>query len=101
MSLLDPYGYWWPPTYSNWLLMSIFVQHVFLYLFITVIYTLLGLFEASYILPVDTGGLSPNPNGLFCMFSCQNILLYFQGRFGALNNVFLSRHSQTIDRVRF
>jgi hypothetical protein len=32
--------------------------------------------------------LSPNPTGLFCMFSCQHILLYFQGCFGALNVVF-------------
>jgi hypothetical protein len=66
----DPGGYWWPPTYPNWLLVSIFVQHVFLYCFIIVIYTLLGLSEALHILQVDTGGLSPNPTGLFCMFSC-------------------------------
>jgi hypothetical protein len=77
-----------------------FVQHVFLYCFIIVSSTLLGLSEASHILQVDTGGLSPNPTGLFCMFSCQHILLYFQGCFGALNIVFLTRHSQTIDRVR-
>jgi hypothetical protein len=96
----DPDGYWWPPTYSNWLLVSIFVQHVFLYCFIIVSSTLLGLSEASHILQVDTGGLSPNPTGLFCMFSCQHILLYFQGCFEALNIVFLTRHSQTVDRVR-
>jgi hypothetical protein len=93
----DRGGYWWPPTYSNWLLVSIFIQHVFLYYFIIVSSTLLGLSEASHILQVDMGGLSPNPTGLFCMFSCQHILLYFQGCFGALNIVFLTRHSQTID----
>jgi hypothetical protein len=84
----DPDGYWWPPTYSNWLLVSVFVQHVFLYCFIIVSSTLLGLSKASHILQVDTGGLSPNPTGLFCMFSCQHILLYFQGCFGALNIFF-------------
>jgi hypothetical protein len=77
-----------------------FVQHVLLYCFVIVGSTLMGLFEAPHILQVDTGGLSPNPTGLFCMFSCQHILLYFQGRFGALNVVFLARHSQTVDRVR-
>jgi hypothetical protein len=62
--------------------------------------TLLGLSEAPHILQVDTGGLLPNPIGLFCMFSCHHILLYFQGRFGALNVSFLARHSRTVDRVK-
>jgi hypothetical protein len=57
------------------------------------------IFEASHILQVDTGGLSPNPIGLFHMFSCQHILLYFQGFFGALNIVFLARHSHNVNRV--
>jgi hypothetical protein len=96
----DPGGYWWPPTYSNWLLMSDFFQHVFLYCFIIVSSTLMGLSEASHILQVDMGGISPNPTVLFCMFSCQHILLYFQSYFGALNIVFLALHSQTIDRVK-
>jgi hypothetical protein len=96
----DPGGYWWPPTYSNWLLVSVFVQHVLLYYFVIVGSTLLGLSEAPHILQVDTGGLSPNPTGLFYMFSCHHIFLYFRGRFGALNVVFLSRHSQIGDRVR-
>jgi hypothetical protein len=60
----------------------------------------MGLSEASHILQVDTGGLSPNPFGLFCMFSCQHIFLYFQGYFGALKIVFLAHHSQTVDGVR-
>jgi hypothetical protein len=77
-----------------------FVQHVFMYCFIIVISTLLGLSGASHILQVDMGGLSPNPTGLFCIFSYQHILLYFQGCFEALNNVFLTHHSQTVDRVR-
>jgi hypothetical protein len=93
-------GYWWPPTYSNWILLSIFVQHVLMYFLVIVGSTLLGLSEAPHILQVDIGGLSPNPTGLFCMFSCQHILLYFQGRFGALNIVFLAHHSQTVDKVR-
>jgi hypothetical protein len=59
--------------------------------------TLMGLFEALDIFQVDTGGLSPNPTDLFCMFSCQHILLYFQVHFGALNNVFLACHSQIVD----
>jgi hypothetical protein len=62
--------------------------------------TLMGMFEALHIFQVDTGDLSPNPTGLFCMFSCQHILLYFQGRFGALNSVFLALHNQIIDGVR-
>jgi hypothetical protein len=66
-----------------------FIQHVFLYCFIIVISTLLGMYEASDIVEVDMHGLSPNPTGLFGMFSCQHILLYFQGCFGALNIVFL------------
>jgi hypothetical protein len=65
-----------------------FVQHILLYCFVIVSYTLLGLSEAPHILQVDMGGLSPNPTGLFCMFSCQHILLYFQGHFGALNIFF-------------
>ena len=85
---IDPDGYCWPPTYSNCLLMSIFVQCVFLYCFIIVSSTLMGMSKASHILQVDMGGLLPNPTSLFCMFSCQHILLYFQGYFGALNIVF-------------
>ena len=48
----------------------------------------LGFSEALHIFQVDTGGLPTNPTRLFCMFSCRHIFLYFQGRFGALNNVF-------------
>jgi hypothetical protein len=62
--------------------------------------TLLGLFESPHSLQVDTDGLSPKPTGLFCMFSCQHIVVYFQGHFGALNVVFLARHSQVVDGVR-
>jgi hypothetical protein len=94
-------GYWWPPTYSNWLLLTILVQEVIIYFFVMVVSTLSGLFEAPHILQVDTSGLPPNSNDLFCMFSCQHILLYFQGCFGALNNVFLAFHSQTINEVIF
>jgi hypothetical protein len=63
--------------------------------------TLLALCESPHILQVDTGGLSPNPTVLFCMFSCQHMLLYFQGHFGALNIVFLAHHSQTIEKLEF
>jgi hypothetical protein len=59
--------------------------------------TLLGLNESPHILQVDNGDLLPNQTSLFCMFSCQHILLYFQGRFGALNIVFLARHNQIVD----
>jgi hypothetical protein len=38
---------------------------------------------------VDNGGHPPIPNDLFWKFSCQYIFLYFQGRFGSLNNFFL------------
>jgi hypothetical protein len=74
-----------------------FIQHVLLYCFTIVISTLLRLFEASHILQVDMGDLSPNPIILFCIFSCHHILLYFQGYFGALNIVFLTLCSQTVD----
>jgi hypothetical protein len=76
------------------------VQHVLLYLFVIVGSTLLGLSKALHIFQVDIGGLKPNRTGLFCMFSCQDILLCFQGYFEGLNNVFLSRHSQTVGGVR-
>jgi hypothetical protein len=77
------------------------VQHVLLYLFVIVGSTLSGLFESLHIFQVYSGGLPPNPTGLFCMFSCQHILVYFQGHFGALNSVFLARHNQIVDRVKF
>jgi hypothetical protein len=51
------------------------VQHVLLYFFVIVGYTLLGLSESLHIFQVDTGGLSPNPTDLFCMFSCHHIFL--------------------------
>jgi hypothetical protein len=98
--LIDPGGYWWPPTYSNWLLLFVFSSTRSSVLLCNCGFYTSGDFEALHIFQVDIGGLSPNPTFLFCMFSCQHILLYFQGRFGALNNVFLARHSQTIDRVR-
>jgi hypothetical protein len=60
----------------------------------------MGMSEASHIIQVDMGGLSPNPSNLFCMFSCHHIFLYFQGCLEALNIVFLAHHSQTIDEVR-
>jgi hypothetical protein len=62
--------------------------------------TLLGLSEALHNFQVDIGGHPPNPTGLFWIFSCQYIFLYFQGRFGALNSVFLSYHNQSVDRVK-
>jgi hypothetical protein len=77
-----------------------FFQHILLYCFVIVGSTLMGLFEAPHILQVDMGGLSPIPTRLFCMFSCHHILMYFQGRFGALHVVFLARHIQIVDRVR-
>jgi hypothetical protein len=46
----DPGGYWWPPTYSSWLLVSVFVQNVLLYCFVIVGYTLLGFSESPHIL---------------------------------------------------
>ena len=76
------------------------VQHILLYLFVIVGYTLLRLSEALHIFQVETGGLPPNPTFLFWMFACQLIFLYFQGHFGALNNVFLACHSQTVNGVR-
>jgi hypothetical protein len=79
---------------------SFFVHNVLLYCFVIMSSTLLGLFEAPHILQVDTGDLSPNPTDIFCMFSCQHILMYFQGHFGALNVVFLARHSQIVGKVK-
>jgi hypothetical protein len=76
------------------------VQHILLYFFVIVDSTLLGLSKSLHIFLMDIGGLSPNPTSLFYMFSCHHILMYFQGRFGGLNTVFLTCHSQTADRVR-
>ena len=70
-----------------------FVQHILLYCIVIVGSTRMGLYEAPYILQVDA-------SGLFCTFSCHHILLYFQGHFGALNNVILARHSQIVDGVK-
>jgi hypothetical protein len=64
-------------------------QHVLLYLFVIMGSTLLGPSESLRIFQVDTGGLPPNPADLIWDFSCQHIFLYFEGHFGALNNVFL------------
>jgi hypothetical protein len=72
-----------------------------MYFFVIVGYILLGLSESLHIFQVETGGCPPNPTGLFWMFSGQHIFLYFQGRFGALNSVFLDFHSQIVDGVRF
>jgi hypothetical protein len=99
MPPVDPSGYWWPPTYSNWILLSVLVQHILLYFFVIVGSTLPGRYEIIHIFQVDTGGLPSNLTFLFCIFSCQDILVYFQGRFGALNNGFLSPHSQNVDIV--
>jgi len=96
----DPGGCWCPPTYSNWLLLLVFISKSYSILFVIVGSTLLGLSEALHIFQVETGGHPPNPTVLFWKFSCQHILLYFQGRFGALNNIFLARHSQIVDEVR-
>jgi hypothetical protein len=100
MPPVDLGGYWWPPTYSNWILLSFLVQHVLLYFFVIVGSTLPGRYEIIHIFQVDTGGLPSNLTFLFCIFSCQHILVYFQGRFGALNNGFLAPHSQNVDIVR-
>jgi hypothetical protein len=99
-SIPDPGGYWWPPTYSNRLLLTVLVQHVLLYFFVIVVSTLPGLYESMHIFHMDIGGHPPNPTDLFWKFSCKYIFLYFQGHFGALNNVFLAFHSQTIDKVK-
>jgi hypothetical protein len=78
----------------------LFFQHVLLYCFVIVGSTLLGLSKSPHIRQVNMGSFSPNPTGLFCMFSCHHILMYFQGCFGALNVVFLDRHSQIEDIVK-
>jgi hypothetical protein len=31
----------------------------------------------------------------------KHILVYFEGHFGSINNVFLAHHIQTVDKVRF
>jgi hypothetical protein len=85
------------PTGSSY---QFLVQHALLYFFVIVGSTLSGLSESLHIFQVDTGGIPPNPTSLFCMFSCLHIFLYFQGHFGALNNVFLACHIQIVDRVR-
>ena len=97
--LNDVGGYWWPQTYSNWLLLIFFSLACSSVLICNCGFYTFGLFEALHIFQVDTSGLPPKPIGLFCMFSCQHILLYFHGRFGALNNVFLALQSRTIDKV--
>jgi hypothetical protein len=55
---------------------SFLVQHILLYLFVIVGSTLMGLSKSLHIFQVDTGGISPNPIGLFFMFSCHHILLH-------------------------
>jgi hypothetical protein len=79
---------------------ELLVQHDILYLFVIVGSTLLGLSESLHIFQVDTSGLRPKPTGLFCIFSCKHIFLYFQVCFGALNIVFLARHTKIVDGVR-
>ena len=61
------------PTGSSY---PFLVQHIFLYFFVIVGSTLMGMSEALHIFYVDIGGLSPNTTSLFCMFSYQHILLY-------------------------
>jgi hypothetical protein len=63
-------------------------QHILLYFFVTVGYTLIRVSKYLHIFQVDTASLSPNLTRLFCIFSCQHIFLYFEDRFGSLNNVF-------------
>jgi hypothetical protein len=98
-------------SWSRWTLLSMhlfeltplvyfLVQHVLLYFFVILGSTLLGMFETQHIFQVDISCLSYNPIGLFCMFSCQHILLHFEGLFGAINDKFLSLHSQNVDRVK-
>jgi hypothetical protein len=93
-----------PVPNSNWLILTVFSSTRF-----SVMGTFLcncgflhlrGCPEALHNIQVDIGGHPPIPTGLFWNFSCQYIFLYFQGHFGALNNVFLAFHSQTVDRVR-
>jgi hypothetical protein len=93
-----------PVPNSNWLILTVFSSTHF-----SVMGTFLcncgfctygAVLESLHNIQVDIGGLPPIPTGLFWNFSCQYIFLYFQGHFGALNNVFLACHSQTIDEVR-
>jgi hypothetical protein len=63
--------------------------------------TLSGLFESLHNFQVEIFGFPPIPTGLFWMFSCQYIFLYFQVHFGALNNVYFPFHSQTVDELEF
>jgi hypothetical protein len=85
------------PTSSSYMFL---VQHIVLYFLVISGSTLLLFSESLHIFQVDTSGLSPNQNGLFCMSSCYHIFLYFQVRFGALNNVFLAQHTQIVEGVR-
>ena len=71
-----------------------------MYFFVIEGSTPLGLYESLHIFQVETGGCPPNRIVLFWMFSYQHFFLYFQGCFGALNNVFLACHSQTIEEVK-
>jgi len=73
------------PTDSSF---QFLVQHILMYFFVIVGYTLLGLFEALHIFQVETGVRPPNPTGLFWKFLCQHNFLYLQGYFEALNSVF-------------
>jgi hypothetical protein len=84
-------GYWWPPTYSNSLLLIVFSSTRSSVILCNCGSTLLGLSEDLHNFQVYIGGRPPNPTSLFWKFSCQYIFLYFHGHFGALNNVFLVR----------
>jgi hypothetical protein len=92
-----------PILNSNWLILTIFSSAHF-----SVMGTFLcncGLCTSRVVLNPYTasryiGGHPPIPTGLIWNFSCQYIFFYFQGRFGALNNVFLYLQSQSIDEVR-
>jgi hypothetical protein len=46
------------------------VQHVLLYFFVIEGSTLSGLFESLHIFHEETGGIPPNPTGLFWIFPC-------------------------------
>ena len=53
------------------------VQHILLYFFVIMGSKLIGFYESLHIFQVDTGVLTLKTTSLFCMFSCQHILLYF------------------------
>jgi hypothetical protein len=61
----DTVGYWWPPTYSNWLLLTVFSSTRSSIILCNCGFYTFGVVEALHSFQVEIGGHPPNPTGLF------------------------------------